>query len=36
MTYDFTTILDRRGHDATALDSMGLGGGAPRPARAWL
>ena len=29
MTYDFTTILDRRGHDATALDSMGLGGGAP-------
>ena len=29
MTYDFTTILDRRGYDATALDRMGLGGGAP-------
>ena len=29
MTYDFTTILDRRGEDALALDALGTGGNAP-------
>ncbi len=29
MTYDFTTILDRRGKDALALDALGTGGNAP-------
>ena len=29
MTYDFTTILDRRGKDALALDALGSGGNAP-------
>ena len=29
MTYDFTTILDRRGNDALALDALGTGGNAP-------
>ena len=32
MKYDFTSILDRRGRDAIALDGIGLPGrpGAPR------
>ena len=29
MKFDFTTLPDRRGRDALALDSVGLGGGAP-------
>ena len=33
MTYDFTSILDRRGHDAIAIDNLGAGGGAPEPPR---
>ena len=32
MTYDFTTILDRRGHDALAVDAIGApGSGYPAP-----
>ena len=32
MTYDFTTILDRRGHDALAVDAIGKpGSGYPAP-----
>ena len=32
MTYDFTTILERRGHDALALDAIGApGSGYPAP-----
>lgn len=35
MQYDFTTIMDRRGKDAIAVDALGEGGGfapaAPRP-----
>lgn len=29
MKYDFTTIMERRGKDATALDGIGKGGSAP-------
>ena len=32
MTYDFTTIMERRGKDAMAVDALGLQGfpGAPK------
>ena len=29
MTYDFTSIMDRAGHDALAYDALGRGGAAP-------
>ena len=29
MTYDFTSIMDRRGHDAEAVDAIGMGPGTP-------
>ena len=29
MKYDFTSIIDRKGHDASALDSLGTPGFAP-------
>lgn len=31
MKYDFTTVMDRRGKDAIAIDSIGTGGFAPEP-----
>ncbi|OUP07201.1 aminotransferase class I/II-fold pyridoxal phosphate-dependent enzyme [Collinsella sp. An2] len=34
MTYDFTTLMDRHGWDAVAVDGLGAGGGAPEPPRA--
>ena len=32
MKYDFTTVMDRKGHDALAVDALGLPGfpGAPK------
>ncbi len=29
MKYDFTTIIDRAGRDAIAVDALGTGGAAP-------
>lgn len=31
MKYDFTSIMDRQGRDAMALDAIGKGGSAPNP-----
>lgn len=31
MKYDFTSIIDRRGKDAMAVDGLGKGGSAPQP-----
>ena len=31
--YDFETPLDRRGHDALAVDAIGMGGFAPDKAK---
>jgi len=31
MKYDFTTIIDRAGHDSIAVDGLGSGGNAPEP-----
>lgn len=31
MKYDFTSIIDRHGKDAMAVDGLGLGGSAPQP-----
>ena len=31
MKYDFTTIMDRRGKDAIAVDMVGAPGGYPAP-----
>ena len=31
--YDFETLLDRRGHDALAVDAIGMGGFAPDKAK---
>ena len=33
MTYDFTSIMDRHGQDAVAVDGLGTGGGAPERPR---
>lgn len=33
MKYDWTTVMDRRGKDALAIDGLGHGGSAPRPPR---
>lgn len=33
MQYDFTSVIDRRGMDAIAVDGLGTGGSAPNPPR---
>ena len=34
MKYDFTTIMDRRGKDALAVDALGNGSAPGRPVKA--